>query len=175
MRRYGWREELRVAAEVPRWAWRCYRRHLPVIAGLSLVASVQRVVVVGFGEHVPALAAGLSEALVVVVRLALLALITRWALRGVPTSWANVNRFVTAHWPSLVIQTAFLGAVYLVFGVVAEELVLKLLPASARDAYLSALLFVKNPTIIAFTFVWVVGIVRQLLCDREQSPVDVRR
>ncbi|SFA81051.1 hypothetical protein SAMN05216266_101574 [Amycolatopsis marina] len=38
-----------------------------------------------------------------------------------------------------------------------------LLPESARQGYLAALLFVKNPTIIAFTFVWMVGVLRQLL------------
>jgi hypothetical protein len=64
-----------------------------------------------------------------------------------------------------------LAVAVLVFDVVAEQVVGGLLPESARQTYLAVLLFVKNPTVIAFTFVWWVGLIRQVAVSR---PVPVR-
>lgn len=150
-------KEWQLAVAVPRWAWRLYRRHWPVIAGLSLIPSIQRLVVVNWDKDIPA-----SELLVALVRLVLL--VTIWRLAG-PTGRLRLT-FVKEHWPSLVIQGGLLTLAALIFDVGLEG-VGHLLPENARRTYLAVLLFVKNPTIIAFTFVWLVGIVRQLADRRE--------
>ncbi|XVV02943.1 hypothetical protein ACQPW3_37235 [Actinosynnema sp. CA-248983] len=54
-----------------------------------------------------------------------------------------------------------------------ESVVGGLLPADARQGYLAVLLFVKNPTVIALTFIWWVGLVRQT--SRGSGVREVRR
>lgn len=41
--------------------------------------------------------------------------------------------------------------------------VIALVPAAYQDVYMAALLGTKNPTVIAFYMIWVVGMVRQML------------
>jgi hypothetical protein len=151
------RHEWRLALSVPAWAWRCYRRHWAVIAGLSLIPSIQRLVVVNWEEHIPSPVAVVSEVVVMVVRLFLLVTIWRLAGGGRPR-WNPA--FVRAHWCSLVLQGGLLMLAALIFDVGLES-VRHLLPPQASQTYLAVLLFIKNPTIIAVTFVWLVGVVRQ--------------
>lgn len=169
--------ELRLAWQVPAWAWRFSLRHFPVIAGLSLVASVQRLVVVG--RDLPGGWAQASELLVAAARVALVVVIWRLATRGERLSWAAAGAFASAHWRSLVVQGLLLSAAFLAFDVGAERVVGGLLPEAARQAYLAVLLFVKNPTVIAFTLVWWVGLVRQVSRAPERAgaavPEGVRR
>lgn len=167
----SWSAEWRLALIAPRWAFRCYWRYLPLIGGLSLLPSVQRFVVVNWGEHIPSALAVASEIVVAGVRLLLIALIWRLAMRGIPLDWTAAGEFAREHWRSLVLQGGLLTVAFLIFGVLAENVVGGLLPESARQGYLAVLLFVKNPTIIAFTFVWMVGVIRQLLLSgaREQA------
>jgi len=162
--------ELRLAWEAVRWAGRFYRRHWAVIVALSLVGSVQRLVVVNWGEHVPDGVAFASEVVVVAARVLLVVVIWRWATRGERLRWADARAFATRHWPSLVWQGVLLAAAFLVFDVGAEQVLGGLLPESARQAYLAVLLFAKNPTVIAFTLVWWVGLVRQVAVSRP-APV----
>jgi di/tricarboxylate transporter len=162
--------ELRLAVEVPRWAGRFYLRHWAVVIGLSLIASVQRLVVVNWGDVVPSGVAFASEVVVVAARVLLVVVIWRLATRGERLRWANARDFATRHWPSLVWQGVLLAAATAVFDFGAEQVVGGLLPESARQTYLAVLLFVKNPTVIAFTFVWLVGLVRQVAVSR---PVPV--
>lgn len=155
--------EFRLASAVPAWAWRFYREHLGVVVGLSLLPSIQRLVVVGWGDVVPSGVKAASEIGVVVVRVLLLVLVVRWAFDGASTAWGHAGRFLREHPLSLLFQLGFLGLALVVFDVVAEDLVGAAIPESARAAYLAALLFVKNPTVIAFTFVWLVGLMLQML------------
>ncbi|MFE2750729.1 hypothetical protein ACFXGA_01875 [Actinosynnema sp. NPDC059335] len=74
--------ELRLALEVPRWAWRFYRRHWAVVVGLSLVGSVQRLVVVNWGDRVPGAVAFASEVVVLAARVLLVVVIWRRATGG---------------------------------------------------------------------------------------------
>ncbi|GHH40817.1 hypothetical protein [Lentzea cavernae] len=152
--------ELKLALEVPRWTWQCYTRHLGLVVGLSLIASAQRLVVVNWtGEIDPALATA-SEVVVVAARVLLVVLVWRIAMAG--RTMRSGREFVRRHWGSLLWQVVFLGAAFAVFEVVAEHLVSALLPPSARQTYLAVLLFVKNPTVIGLTFVWMIGVIRQV-------------
>jgi hypothetical protein len=153
--------EFELAWSVPRWAARFFRRHWRPIVGLSLVASVQRLVVVNWTEEVPHGLAVASEVLVAAVRLALVVVIWRLAVQGERMRWSNARAFLARHWPSLVWQAVLLTLAFLVFDVGLEG-VGALLSESASQTYLAVLLFVKNPTIIAFTMVWWIGLVRQV-------------
>ena len=161
--------EIRLALDVPRWAWRFYLRHLPVIVGLSLVASLQRLVVVNWGDHIPGPVAVTSEVVVMAVRILLVVVIWRLAMRDVPWRWDNLPVFARRHWPSLVIQGLLLSVAFLIFDVVAENVVSGFLAEDQQAAYLGVLLFVKNPTVIALTMVWWVGLARQVLREAPET------
>jgi hypothetical protein len=161
-----WGEEIRTAWEVPRWAWRFYCRHLPVVVGLSLVGSVQRLVVVNRQPPLPTPLALASEVLVLAARVLLVVVVWRLAFRGVGWRWANAKGFARSRWRALVLQGVLLTAAFLVFDVAAEAVV-------GQD-HLAALLFVKNPTVIALTVIWWIGLIRQAVTanlDTRSQPV----
>lgn len=162
--------ELTLALEVPRWTWRCYTRHMAPVVALSAVASVQRLVVVNWtGEVDPALATA-SEFVVLAARLALVVLVWRIAMAGRTLRWGAARTFVRRHWRSLLWQVAFLSAAFTVFEVLAEHVVSGLLPESARQTYLAVLLFLKNPTVVALTLIWWIGVIRQVFEARPARP-----
>lgn len=163
--------ELERALEVPRWAWRCYTGHLGLVLGLSSVASVQRLVVVNWTHKIPHGLALASEVVVLGARIALVVLVWRIAVRGRTPRWSAGRAFARRHWRSLLWQAAFLGAAFAVFEVLAEHVVSALLPEAARQTYLAVLLFVKNPTVIALTLLWCVGLVRQVFLVPDAEPV----
>jgi hypothetical protein len=163
-------KEWQLALSVPRWAWGFYRRHLLLVVGLSLIPSVQRLIVVNWTEEIPHAIAFASEAVVMAVRLLLLVAIWRLATPPGSPSWQHLRTFVAEHWLSLVFQGGLIMLAALVFDTGLEG-VGALLPESAQQTYLAVVLFVKNPTIIAFTFVWMVGVVRQLLPQPSTSDV----
>lgn len=49
------------------------------------------------------------------------------------------------------------------FDIIPEQVVTLWIPDAAETTYTATLLAVKNPTVIAFTFVWMVGIARQMV------------
>ncbi|WIX90326.1 hypothetical protein [Amycolatopsis sp. DG1A-15b] len=154
--------ELKLALEVPRWTWQCYTEHLGLVLGLSSVASVQRLIVVNWTAQIPHGAALASEVVVLAARIALVVAVWRIAMRGQALRLSAGRAFARNHWRSLLWQGAFLGAAYLAFEVLAEGTLSKLLPESARQTYLAILLLLKNPTVIALTFLWWIGVVRQV-------------
>jgi hypothetical protein len=164
--------ELKLALEVPRWTWRCYTEHLGLILGLSSVASIQRLIVVNWTARIPHDVALASEVVVLAARIALVVAIWGIAMRGQALRLSAGRAFARNHWRSLLWQGAFLGAAYLAFEILAEDVLSKLLPESARQTYLAVLLFLKNPTIIALTFLWWIGVLRQVF---RTKPAPVAR
>jgi hypothetical protein len=161
-------QEWRLALSVPRWAWRLYRRHLALVVGLSLVGSVQRLIVVNWTDEIPPPIALASEVVVMAARLLLVVAVWRLATpRGRP-SWSHTRAFVREHWLSLVLHATLVMAAALVFDAGLEGIG-TLLPADRQQTYLAVLLFVKNPTIMAFTFIWLVGVVRQVVLREESA------
>lgn len=154
--------ELKRALEVPRWTWRCYTGHWRMVVGLSAIGSIQRLIVVNWTEQLPHGLVLASEVVVTAARIALVVLVWRLAMRGLTLRWSAGRAFARRHWRSLLWQAAFLGAAVLVFEVLAEHVLSQLLPESARQTYLAVLLFLKNPTVIALTFVWVIGLIREV-------------
>lgn len=151
-------KEWQRASHIPRWAWRLYRKHWRVIVGLSLIPSVQRLVVVNWEDRIPQAAALASEGVVMLVRLALLVTVWRLAAPHGRLSWAVTK----SNWRGLAIQAGLLLLATLIFKF-GLEVPGGWLPDDADQTYLAVLLFLKNPTIIAFTIVWSVGIVKHLL------------
>jgi hypothetical protein len=155
--------EVSLAAAVPRWAWTFYRRHLRLVVGLSLIPAAERVVVVLWGRQLPTPLPALLELVAELARLILLYQIARRAILrddelrpfGRVESARRLGRFARAHWPSLVVQLAMLAAAGVLFKVIPDGV------AGDDPRKVALLLALKNPTVIAFTIIWWVGIIRQ--------------
>ncbi|WP_106402866.1 hypothetical protein [Actinocorallia populi] len=161
--------EFRLAVDMPRRALVFYRRHLPVIGGISLIPGLERFVSVqaDLSGFVPVL----LEVLTTAVRVVLLAVIARLAFREEPVRpKGDPGRFLDERWPSLVLQSAMLVALTAVFNILPERVFATWVPDGAEDLYLAVLLLVKNVTVIAFAFVWVVLCVREALTYAPPAP-----
>ena len=109
---------LQTALKVPSWAWAFYRRHLLLVAGISLVPGAQRAAWVLWGSRLPsALNVGL-EALTMGARVLLVVLIARLAFAepsgDAPrapggSAWGRAWAFLRDRWPSVVFQVVLLG------------------------------------------------------------------
>jgi hypothetical protein len=163
--------DAQMAASVPRWALAFYRRHLALVVGISLIPAAQRVVGQLWGEQLPPSVNGALEMVTAIARVALLVMLVRLAimaedrLRRVDwrESLRRVQAFVRIHWRSLLVQVVLLLTATAIFDAVPDRVIAPRVPADAQPAYWAVLLAVKNPTIIAFTMIWQVGIVRQML------------
>jgi hypothetical protein len=169
--------QVRTAVEVPRWALAFYRRHLLMIVGVSLVASAQRVVAVLWSAQLPTPLNVVLEGVTVGVRVLLPVLIVRLvffrdggveAIEG--NGWAGARAFVRTRWPSLIVQMLMIAALTVLFDVIPDQLVGPQIPDDVAGAYWAALLAVKNPTIIAFTVVWLVVAARQITLYPQPLP-----
>jgi hypothetical protein len=156
----GLRRQIGTAVEVPRWAWAFYRRHFLLVAGLSLLPAAQRVAWALWNERLPGALNVALEALTLAVRLLLVVLIARIAFAG-PGRRGGVWRFLRERWLSMAFQVLFLGGLAAVFDFIPERIVAARVPPDLQRAYWAALLGLKNPTVIAFTMVWIVGAARQ--------------
>lgn len=158
------------------WAARFYARHLPLVVGLSLIPAVQRYVSVLY--DLPDPVALLLEMITLAARVLLVVLIVRLGIARDPSvtqvpppeRGRNAGAFLRERWGSLAIGVCLLGAAAAFFDLFLEGVVPHRLPI-AHDTYLAWLLAVKNPTVIAFTIVWIVGVVRQALIH---TPADRR-
>jgi hypothetical protein len=161
------RRQFDTAVEVPRWAWAFYRRHFLLVAGLSLIPAAQRVVWALWNERLPGTLNVVLEALTLAVRLLLLVLIARLAFSSPAAANTDAGprrgvwAFLRERWASILLQWILLGCVAAVFDLVPERIIGPRVPADLQRAYWAALLGLKNPTVIAFTMVWMVGAVRQ--------------
>ncbi|QBI53061.1 hypothetical protein [Streptomonospora litoralis] len=163
----------RLALEVPRWALDFYVRHLALVVGISLIPAAARFAVALWGEGLSAPAHIALEVIAEGTRLLLVVLLIRLAiLRDERVrSWSHlragrrIKAFLARRWPSLLIQVVLLLGFTVVFDVIPERIVPLWLPASAEDTYWAVLLAAKNVTVIAFTIIWMVGAVRQMLVE----------
>ena len=159
---------VRTAMEVLRWALAFYREHLFLIVAISLVPAVHRFIFVLWGWDFPSV---VLEALVGGVRFLLISVIIWIAIYrddeldsvSDKTRQRRVEAFFSAEWPSLIVQFALLAGMVVIFNFVLEQVVVQWIPPDLKDVYLASLLAAKNLTVIAFTMIWMVGIVRQML------------
>lgn len=170
-------DEARLALEVPAWAWRFYLRHLGLAVGISLIPAAQRAVSQLAGARLPGAAAVAGEIVTAGARLLLVFLIFRLAIlaeervRGMDgaEAWRRVGRFARHHWRSLVVQVVLVAILFLIFDRIPEAVIAPRVPEAARAGYWAALLALKNPTVIAFTLIWQVGILRQMILEAPEA------
>ncbi|GAA3168135.1 hypothetical protein GCM10010466_68180 [Planomonospora alba] len=183
---------LRLARAAAVWGARFHLRHLWAVSALSMVPTVQRFVAVRWGEELPAAAGAGGEALTGAARLLLLYVIVRLAVadgraageheagagergsgeRGAGEGglWERLAAGLDRRRGEFAVQFLVLGAAFTVFDILPNLAVAHWVAAQDRELVASVLVSVKNPTVIAFTFVWMVGVARELyLAGR--SPV----
>ncbi|MER5645300.1 hypothetical protein [Streptosporangium sp. NPDC002524] len=171
---------LRLSADAARWGVRFYVRHLWVILGLSLIPTVQRFVAVRWGQDLPA-ADVAAEILTGASRVLLLYVILRLAIVNDPelgplgrdARWKRLGAFVERGRYEIVVQCLVLGAAFLVLDVLPNLAVAHWVAEDRRELVTSVLVSAKNPTVIAFTFVWMAGVARRMILSggpRETAP-----
>jgi hypothetical protein len=65
---------------------------------------------------------------------------------------------------------ALLAATFAIFSLLPDIVIAPRIPDDAQAVYLAVLLAIKNPTIIAFTMIWQVGVIRQILLQSPDVP-----
>jgi hypothetical protein len=155
--------QINTALAVVRWSFAFYLRHLGPIVGVSLVASAQRVLYVLWADRLAGAVNLALEAVTWAARILLFVLIVRLVFRtGSGSGWRGVRAFLRDRWPSLLVQALLLAVLTVVFEIVPDQIIARLVPPTVTSAYWAILLAVKNPTIIAFTMVWYVVAARQM-------------
>lgn len=171
------RDALLLSGAAARWALHCYRRHFVLVFGLSVIPSGQRFLVVNYDVD-PVLAVG-SEILVALVRLLLVVLVVRIMLRELAAAgidrraaWSRLRAGIDTRRTAFWSQWAVLALAFTVFDVIPTLIVDTAVPAADRDTVTAVMLAVKNPTIIVFTMLWLIGIGQALITSTEQrKPV----
>ena len=169
------RVNAQAAWQAARWTWRFYQRHWPVIVGISLIPATERLVSQLWGEDRPAV---LMETITGVARLVLVAVIlvllnreTRASRPHGAERRGHPMAYLRTRWLDLVFQLLEIGVLAVVFDVIPEQVIAPLVPERYQHLYIGLLLAVKNPTVIAFTMVWVIGTVwRVVTWNPEASP-----
>ncbi|MFC5745658.1 hypothetical protein [Actinomadura rugatobispora] len=161
--------QARTAVEVPSQALGFYRRHPVLIVGISLVPGLERFVSVQ--TDLPGPLPVVMETLTLLARVLLIGLIVRLAFGRESTGDSgHPARFLRERWPSLMLQAAMLGGLVMVFDVIPEQIIRDWIPSGGEDLYTAVLLLIKNPTVIAFTFVWMVLAARQVVTYTPAEP-----
>ncbi|GGC23003.1 hypothetical protein GCM10011386_13600 [Parapedobacter defluvii] len=163
--------DFKAAVDVPRWAFRFYLHHFLWIAGLSVIPSIERFIVLFFSPDWSNTTVILLEVLVESLRFLVLWFIIKLSilrderLRKISgqEQWVRIKSFVKHRWLSLVFQLIFMIIATLVFDVFLEKVVGSQISEQVRDQYLGVLLAIKNPTVIAWFLIWLVGIPRQMM------------
>jgi len=147
-------------------AARFFGRRYPVVFAFGVGVSVQRALSVRYPDAWPPAAGVAGEVFTLVVRLLFLLWVARALLRE-PGLTAHAGTrlagFARRDWRVLLGHLVLLTAAALLFNNVLEGAGAALLPESARSTFLAWLLAVKNVTVIPFTLIWLVTMVRDAL------------
>jgi hypothetical protein len=84
-------------------------------------------------------------------------------------AWARLKAGIDARTVAFWGQWALLAVAFVIFDVIPNALIATVVPESARDIVTAWLVAVKNPTIIAFTMLWMIGIGRTLIVDPDPA------
>lgn len=162
---------LRLSRDAARWGVGFYLRHLVPIAGLSLIPAAQRFLAVGWGDQLPGVVTSGGEVLTAVTRVLLIGLILRLMVREAgPRPWPRFTAFIDRRPADFMLQFAVLGLAYVAFGALPNLAIERLVAPEGRDLALAVLLAVKNPTVIAFTFVWMAGVALRMIQAEPAEP-----
>ena len=152
---------LNLGGDALKWAFRFYARHFWLVFGLSLVPTAQRFLAIRFGDGWPAVVSWGSEALTMAARVLLVYLVLRLMVAefgplSVKERWRLFTAGVDASLWKFLLQFALLGIAFVIFDVLPELLMPQWIPQEIFVA-------VKNPTVIAMTILWMVGVGRELM------------
>jgi hypothetical protein len=155
-----------------RWALSFYGSHFLLVAGLSLVASAQRFVFVGFGDGWPSAVGIAGEILTAGVRILLLYAVVRLTVSEPGMSelswgerWGVLKHAIDRRSMDFLTQFLVPGVGTTVFAVLPNIAIETSVPEARQDLVTAVLLMVKNPTIIAFTMLWSLGVARMLIVE----------
>ncbi|MEU4622483.1 hypothetical protein AB0G04_21260 [Actinoplanes sp. NPDC023801] len=156
------------------WAGGFYLHHFALVFGLSLIPTLQRFAVVRWDT--PTAVSITSEVLVALVRVLLVVLAVRLMIleTGLPgrVAWARLKAGIDAHRVAFWGQWVLLVAAFAGFDLVPNVLIATVVPESARDLVTAWVVAAKNPTIIAFTMLWMIGIARTLIIGPDPARGD---
>ncbi|MEU4834617.1 hypothetical protein [Streptosporangium sp. NPDC023615] len=169
----------RLGRDAARWGARFYLRHAGLVVGLSMVPALQRFVSIRWGAGLPDAAAVTGEAITAASRVLLAYMIIKLAIVDDPAlrpfeaegRWRRLGRFAGRRRSDVAAQFLLLGAAFALFDILPETAIGAWVPEDARETVLSVLVSAKNPTVIAFTMVWMVGVARRMILD---APAPVR-
>ncbi|GLW05402.1 hypothetical protein Misp01_05320 [Microtetraspora sp. NBRC 13810] len=175
---------LLLGRDAARWGARFYLRHFWLVCGVSTIPTVQRFAAVRWGDDLPSWAAIGGEALTGVSRVVLFYLVLRLAFGRDPVLaglrageiWRRLGEGIDRRPADFVLQFVLLGAAFVVLDVLPGLAVGHWVAAGSRELVMSILVAAKNPTVIAFTFVWMAGVARLLvLREAATAPPPVTR
>lgn len=178
------RTGLALSADAARWAIRCYARYFWLVFGLSMVPTAQRFVAVRFGGDLPVAINVAGEILTGLVRVLLVVLVLRIAARDaglagltVRDRWRRFAAGIEQRRRDFLTQFLVVGIAFVVFDVLPTAAVALWVPADRQEIVDAVLVSGKNPTIIALTILWMIGIGYHLMVagDRALASADVDR
>jgi hypothetical protein len=177
------RAGLALSRDAAVWGGRLYARHFLLIFGLSLIPTVQRFVAVRWGAELPGAVNVTAEVLTGATRLVLLYVILRLAVRSEPelrgltlqALWQRLGAGIDRGRLGFAVQFAVLGVAFVLLDVLPGLAIAQWVAEERRELVTAVLVSVKNPTVIAFTFIWMTGVGRRLMLDgrpRAERPVE---
>lgn len=147
------------------WAGGFYLHHFTLVFGLSLIPTVQRFAVVRWGP--PPAVSVTTEVLVAVARVLLVVVAVRLMIAstglGAATAWSRLKAGIDADPVAFWGQWVLLAVAFLIFDVLPNALIATVVPEPSRDLVTAWLVALKNPTIIACTMLWMIGIGHALI------------
>lgn len=160
------RSGLSLGHEAAVWALRFYRRHLLLVVGLSMIPAVARFILVFHLDSLPGWAALAAEVVTESTRVILVVAILVLAFRAEPDlaplsvrgRWSRFIAGVEADTGAFYTQFALLGAAFLVFDLTPNLTVAALTTPRTEPFVTAVVVAVKNPTVIALTFCWMIGV-----------------
>lgn len=173
------RDVIRTARDAAIWAMRWYMARFLVVVGISMVPTVERFVRVWYADHLPGVAVVAGEILTNAARVALIVIAVRAMLAEPATAaapgvnrWRLVGQAIDARPVRFYGQIGVLAIAFAIFDILPNAAVPLVVPDSDQAMVSAVLVAVKNPTVIAFTMLWMVGVVRTLLVEavRDRTP-----
>jgi hypothetical protein len=162
-----------LSVEAARWALRFYAQHWPLVLGLSLVPSLQRFMVIRYGQQFPTGIGVAGEVVTAGVRVLLVYLVLRimvteagWSHLGLAQRWQRLGQGIDGRMRDFLAQFLVLGIAYLIFGALPELAISLWVPEQRQDQIQAILVSAKNPTVIAMTILWIVGVGHHLMSSR---------
>lgn len=165
------------------WGVRLYLRHLFLVLGLAVIPTIQRFVLVYWGSQLPTAVNIATEIVTWAARLGLVAVVVRLGIAAEPrlrgVDWdarlTRVAEYIRSHPVSYLVQLCVLAAAFGVFGELLPLTVDAVVADDLKRQSDAVLIAVKNPLVITFTFIWLVGTFRlMMLAGVPAEPADAR-